>query len=613
MPLEANWIALAETGVKRPELPLCPTPKERTPLAGEPIELSFESTVDSPSREHLQILERGLGHKLRRGDEQAVIRFRVDERTCPPVAGGYTLRVSDGHIDLAGYDEAGLYYALATLLQLAREGEIAPVQIRDWPTFPIRGVMLHTGANSGPTHRRLVRDVIAPLKLNTLLLECEYAKWESHPELWSEQLSVSKEELKETVAVCRDHFVQPVPLIQTLSHMGWFYQNGQNKDVPAELMEYHFPVDDESAWSVVFDIYAEAIEVFQPEWLHVGFDEIRSVRERYPGSERTTREVILKSAERVHGWVADRGVKTMMWGDMLVHRTQASEVGLAPTPEFGAFLREHLPQDILILNWQYEAKSEDSYPELKLFEKAGLSVVAAPWYHAPTTLGQAKALAAIDGVGVVQTTWPGRVLNDRVVEGSQFHQFAALTQTAEAAWNGGEGNLIEEPGRLFKQFWDPAAERTISGSGWTAVLTARSASSKDVEGFAGVNFHLNEGVDLGSGRDIAVAKKARFFAFLWACNGSVEDGRTVAKLEVTYQNGDRLQVDLRARKEIDEVGSTLEAYQAPVAWRSDGGSVVRRWIWENPKPNMSVASIAIRRVGKAPPVILYGLSVVDSN
>lgn len=76
------------------------------------------------------------------GDEPAVL---IDERAGDLPPGGYLLaaghRDGRGVIELSGRDGSGTFYAAQTLRQL-RSGDVIPgVTVRDWPSYPVRGVI----------------------------------------------------------------------------------------------------------------------------------------------------------------------------------------------------------------------------------------------------------------------------------------------------------------------------------------------------------------------------------------------------------------------------------------------------------------------------------------
>lgn len=73
----------------------------------------------------------------KRGDKA----LRKYAQMIPKQAEGYYLQVSANQIVLAGADDRGTYYAVRTLEQLVKDGQVPAVEIEDWPTIRFRGVV----------------------------------------------------------------------------------------------------------------------------------------------------------------------------------------------------------------------------------------------------------------------------------------------------------------------------------------------------------------------------------------------------------------------------------------------------------------------------------------
>ena len=93
-------------------------------------------------------------------------QFRGDEA----VSGGYTLRITPRGAEIVGYDRAGVYYGLMSLLSLVpTEGKpvIATLEAQDAPRFAYRGAFLDVARNfhSKPAVLRML-DQMAAWKMN---------------------------------------------------------------------------------------------------------------------------------------------------------------------------------------------------------------------------------------------------------------------------------------------------------------------------------------------------------------------------------------------------------------------------------------------------------------
>jgi hypothetical protein len=123
-----------------------------------------------------------------------------------PAAEGYRLVVDQDGVFILGSDLPGLYHGLMTLRQLVdAQGRIARVAISDWPDFPLRGAYM--AGKSGLKDRILQ---CAALKLNFMLFECE--------DFFDFQNAANRVRWQEAFALCRQHFIEPVPELQSF---GW--------------------------------------------------------------------------------------------------------------------------------------------------------------------------------------------------------------------------------------------------------------------------------------------------------------------------------------------------------------------------------------------------------
>ena len=69
-------------------------------------------------------------------------------------AEGYRLSIGPSGVSVVAADEAGAFYARATLAQLARlspDGTLPSGTVEDWPDLPVRAVMLDISRDKVPT------------------------------------------------------------------------------------------------------------------------------------------------------------------------------------------------------------------------------------------------------------------------------------------------------------------------------------------------------------------------------------------------------------------------------------------------------------------------------
>ncbi|HEY3702419.1 MAG TPA: glycoside hydrolase family 20 zincin-like fold domain-containing protein, partial [Acidimicrobiales bacterium] len=159
------------------------------------------------------------------GDELVACRPPATRVDSSLPAQGYELRIDAEAVHLDAGDDAGVFYGDATLDQLAHlHGGHLPVgTIRDWPDFPVRGVMLDISRDKVPTMETLetLVDRLASWKVNQVQLYFEHTfAYRDHEEVWRRASPLSAEEVRQLDAFCRARHVELVPNQNCLGHMG---------------------------------------------------------------------------------------------------------------------------------------------------------------------------------------------------------------------------------------------------------------------------------------------------------------------------------------------------------------------------------------------------------
>ncbi len=608
--LKLDFVALERATVPKSDYQLWPRPKRRQSLEFEGLEWDQRLAFHGGSEAAQKLVKRLFPEAERVATvDEAQLRLGVEPKLTQGVTGAYRLEVKEGTAELVGHEEEGLFYAIWTFHQLAHKTKrVEAVRIDDWPSLPRRGLLLHTGANSGPTHRRLMERVMGPLKMNLLMIECEYARWESHPELWVETLSIPKEELAKTVSLAQELKVEVVPLIQTLSHMGWFFQNDQNQAAGEASLNYCFPPDDERAWKIVFDLYEEAIELFKPTWMNLGFDEVRGRKGVFPGSQKPVERVIIEHGNRLHDYLKERGVNTMIWADMLLTKEETGGIGFAPSAQAAERLRREMNKEIMLIDWQYEV-GRSHFGQVPLLTRAGFRVLGATCVS-PFTEAHARALAEADQEGLLMTTWPGRILNEQVVVGTEYAQFSHTVVAAEAAWNGG-ANEVDEPGRHFRWLWHDMPEAPAPRPGRAVRFQGTATDfSAEPQLYHEVFFAADQRLEIQDAVALPLNSAATGVAFLWTLEGEEKKGAEVARLHCLYQDGEQKTAPIRMQKELTDGKTQFPLYDAPVAWNELRKSL-RHWTWTNPRPAHKIQKLILEPVSQTGKIHLQGVTVID--
>ena len=402
---------------------------------------------------------------------------------------GYVLDATYKGVAILGSDQPGAFYGMQTLRQILEQtgdGVSVPAQqIVDWPDKPFRGIYIFLpGRRHIPYFKRFVREVMAPSKLNKLIVEMDAGmQFERHPELnagWidfakdmkytrrgrptgpHEQFQDSgnmsftdgsvleKEEVAELVRYARQHHVDVIPEISSLTHA--YYLLTRHREL-AEIQAAEWPdtycPSVPASYRLAYDVMDEYIEVMKPRMVHIGHDEWRmpwGICPRCKGKDPTV--LFAQDVNKIYSHLKHNNVEVAMWGDHFIERVRGKGLRHGHSPEGynyqmpGALspqqVRELIPKDILIFNWFWNdtrrGRGEDNDIELTEFgfqqvygnmtpevpdyhhrSRPASVLGGAPSYWAPTTEFNFGKDMMYDILGCANLTWNSQPLNPKDV------------------------------------------------------------------------------------------------------------------------------------------------------------------------------------------------------
>ena len=401
-----------------------------------------------------------------RGGEIAK-RLREAGATPSRKAEGYCLVVGPRTVTVAGHDGRGTFYGAQTLCQmLGRDAHgvyAVGGRVDDYPSLSWRGAHLFVGDHALPFHERLISRVLARCKMNNLVLQCEQAKWDSLGKA-APPWAMSKRDLKADIAFARRYGMTVTPLVNSVGHMPWLFRDPANLPLAEDPQTpYAANVSNPETYRRLFRLYDEVEDTFHSDALHVGGDEVTQ-RGRYPYRSRaqypTVADAFVAHVTRLHDHLKARGVRTMLWSDMLLAPGDARDATNAPSPEQARRMRAGLPKDVELTDWHYGA--DDPFTSPQLLRWAGFGpVIGGTWAVPGNVVGFSRALAGHGGRGLLQTTWAGYNSSEANLT-HEKRQFAAFVLAADCAWNGGRmdpSRLPYDPGKVFDRLYGP---RTLS-------------------------------------------------------------------------------------------------------------------------------------------------------
>jgi hypothetical protein len=406
----------------------------------------------------------------------------------------YILRTNDNMVLIAGKDDRGAFYGVQSLRQLLakeeKEVRVRGAQIRDWPDKPFRGIyMFLPGRENIQYFKRFVSDFMALYKYNTLILEMNSCmRLDSHPELnygWvqfardvnyscrnyplqpfhgMEQNSshqdtadggfLEKEEVADLARWIERHHIELIPEIPSFTHS--YYLLTEHRDLAAvpqdKWPDIYCPTNPKS-YELVFEVYDEFIDLLKPKSIHIGHDELfLAVAVSPQCQDQDISELYGQDVNKIHHHLASRGVKTHLWGDMLLQTVRGYGLEKKKAPDGWTYnspggmtpeqVERLIPKDCLIYNWfwsdGWDKKGQAEHNE-ELLDKMGFQQIFGNFnptvqnYETrrkrPTLLGGAPSAwfatneigigkdVMADFLGCSNILWTGHVLQGKELSG----------------------------------------------------------------------------------------------------------------------------------------------------------------------------------------------------
>ncbi|MBR4864935.1 MAG: family 20 glycosylhydrolase [Oscillospiraceae bacterium] len=299
-------------------------------------------------------------------------------------ADGYTLEITEKGATICASNLRGFVYGAESFIKLAQSKELPLVRITDRPFKAFRGVHLFIPSEAGMDFaKRLIKYVISPMGYNTVILQVSGGMiYERHPEIsaafahavemrsqgWpafphngiAEGKPITKALLKEYIAYIRSFGIDVIPEVQSLAHVQYLthafpeiaeiapeqlkdnVDTTQEDKLPSTFYHHDYCPSNPRTYEILFDVIDEIIEVFEPrEFVHMGHDEVRSIGVCPHCKDKTPTELFAGDINKIHAYLAQKGLRMMIWGDML-----------QPMPKYPTHPAiDLIPKDIVILDF----------------------------------------------------------------------------------------------------------------------------------------------------------------------------------------------------------------------------------------------------------------------
>jgi len=592
-------------------------------------------------------------------------KWKSETNSLPPA--GYGLAVTDRGITLKGADEAGLYYAGVTLMQvikspmqITQQPRVRRTAIYDWPDLQYRyySENLHLGRRrkDNPSnvewYKAYVKRVVAGHKFNVLSLQINSQfLYEHNPKLSHGSAFMSRKDYQELAALCAEHFVEFIPALQTGGHF-W-----PPRSAYPQLYEEGFPrsanVTHPDFWMIIKPCMDELIEGTGAKYFNALHDEWWSnpgegITPELNGVPRT--QVFLNHVLKQHAFLKAKGLRMVMHADMLLKNHNGNPPG-GPRKNLHT-VAEKLPKDIIMSNWSFGVDPDSN----KILHDMGFDVICASngFRACPHDRNILK------GFGVL-SYGTGRLMAG-IVSDSHALQYGhtAVLRSADYAWN-----LKVDPGTSVQEFERrKAGNITAIGSVWpnpaagvglepVAIRKAANASVRQItqtdlvdlpsgksefgfipmEMISPVENNGNTIIALSAAKkpvDVSVTRKASAIYFMHGFHTtpsrreslykrwpSYIAGVPVAAYVVTYDDGSSEEVDVRFGLHILDIIPPLPRcrFMSEVRYTWQGKTSANRPAfvyqieWVNPHPEKKIAKISLRSVAPEVVPIIFAITL----
>lgn len=362
-------------------------------------------------------------------------------------AEGFRLEIDRRRAQLVGADARGLIYgALALADAIGPDGAVPALSARDHPDSA-RRVLYHAMHRSGmrvpvdpELYRSFLRRAVARGRFNTLVLMVDGAyRYETVPEL-SGRDAMSRAQLQRILEAAWELGMEVVPGAQNPGHAGWITRPHPElmEDANPNLLCLRHPGRTE----LLAAAYEELMALFgEPDWFHIGHDEARWRTRRYEPSTRCPRcagvpawQLFSEDLRWQAEFFAERGVRPVMWADMLVPGHNGGAMGTARSLDL---LPEELQEHYVLMSW-----SRRGDPEAVLAGEHDL-IRGHTGYHEVRRRGIRETAPEVMGEGMALTfPVPWSAFGPSVGAAAQDYSWQLVLLAGATAWR---HDLVDTP------------------------------------------------------------------------------------------------------------------------------------------------------------------------
>ena len=286
---------------------------------------------------------------------------------------GYIIVSNESKIYLKADSLQGLFYGIQTFIQLLNSNsskELLPqIAIIDFPRLEIRGVSddISRGQSAKIDNLKKFIKILSHFKINHyyLVYMQDMFKFENHPEIGKGRGSYSKEEIKDLFNFAKDHFVELIPIFQTIGH----WENILHHEKYWQYGEFpgsnSLNIANEEIYPLLDNMIKDLSEVFKSEYFHIAADEswdVGKVDSKDYIEKLGIGKAYLNHYKKVYEIVKKHGYKKIViYHDILCKYKE---------------VLEGLPKDMVVMYWKYNTK--EKHPLIEKIKDFKLPFIVSP-------------------------------------------------------------------------------------------------------------------------------------------------------------------------------------------------------------------------------------------
>ena len=561
----------------------------------------------------------------------------------------FEIEVNKDGATVMANSKRGFVYGGAKLLQLYDGNGLKFAQIKDEPYMGIRGVHVALPAKKDLEFlKRLIKYVYVPLGYNTVIMQISaLMEYKRHPkinEAWVEAVEnfkkglwpapahygflgdvpYTQDEVRELCAYIRSFGLEIAAEIQTFGHVQYVtmayphmaepeYSDDADGDEygaderPTSFYHHCMCPLHEDYYKVFYDIVDEVCEVIAPEkYIHIGHDEIYTYGKCEKCRKVPVEKLFADEVCAMHDYIASKGLKTMMWSDMIVKETYSIP---------GAI--DLIPKDVVCLPFTWYFHLDDNTE--KILADHGFEYVIGNFYssHYPRFT---ERKTTPGWLGAQVSAWVNCSEDIYCYEGKIFE----LIYSANMMWN---GDFVEEMRNTYSCFAIDYASKTMKNLRQNDADFKRAEKiefAKNVNDVPhDIRHELDNAVRVGTGQTKKIEVEI-FAKMLWFVNATDKNGgripwqnlKEMGHYKINYADGESVETPIYYGRDIAEYnrpyamplssplfrheGYLATCYSEPVISKTeDGGDyVLYARPFENPFPQKKISSVEICHIGQ---------------